>query len=175
MDANAPPAHYDVLLRQAVETYNAAQVEAARTIKEMEARIEKAREVAREATERYHAQLEDLAQRRLAGEFKDEGRDEKEERHERHGAGYRDTEKQIEAACRALLTPESFIAADAEKAYGGLFPELPAIKRGTLNGALAKLVGRDVLYVVEAGYKRKPTRYGFKAPEADGTKEEVSE
>jgi hypothetical protein len=175
MDANPLPApSFDDLLRQVVEAHKAAQDDATRTVEELEARIITAREVAREATERFHAQLADLAQRKLAGEFKEEEGVKAVGRHERRSAGYGETEKQVESACRTLPTPGDFIAAEAEQAYAKLFPELPAIKRGTLNGSLGRLVERGVLYVVEAGYKRRSTRYGFSAPKV-GAEEEVSE
>jgi hypothetical protein len=148
---------YDDFLRAAKAEYDAALEVADRRIEGLEeqlrliqAQIDHARSEKREAERVYYSAVVALAERRLAGEFGAE---------DYNGSGDRKAGNapRVEEACRAVANPDDFTGADVESVLD------PPINRSTLNSVLNRLAERGVLRVVEAGYKRKPTRYALVA------------
>jgi len=162
-----PAANYDDLLRSARGEYAAVIESADKKLQSLEeqlrlaqAGIDHVRAQKQEAERGYHAAVVALAERRLAGEFEAEDHNGSSGT---EGLPAGNSDARAEEACRAVDNQDDFIIADAEKHLR------EPMKRSTLTGAIGRLVDRGVLRVVEAGYKRRATRYAVVTPTPQGS------
>jgi superfamily I DNA and/or RNA helicase len=157
---------YDLLLRNARDAYLAVAAKCSRDIETARDAIRQLEEeIATIETRRvnmeqaYHSAVVDLAERRLAGEFRVDASDTAPPQAAKKVRASRDTDDFAEVAVRLVPNPQAFTRNDAEAAYAEMFPERPPLKRSTLKGSLNRLAERGKLRIVEPGFKRKPTIY----------------